>query len=168
MVIASFQGGFQSGIAATVLSVFVTDYLFVQPRYAFFLWDPAAASLMMVIFTALGLAVSLMMERLKRAKARLQESASALQKSEFQLRTLAATVPEILFAATRHGGTEYVNTRFTEYSGEKCAALLGIGWLKTVHPDDQEQTMASWSKAVESGDEFEIMYRLRRSDGGYR
>ncbi len=46
--------------------------------------------------------------------------------------------------------------------------MLGVGWLETVHPDDREQTIASWSKSVRSGDEFEITYRLRRADGVYR
>jgi PAS domain S-box-containing protein len=168
VVIASVQGGFRPGLAATVLSVFAADYLFVRPRYTFFLWDPAAALVMMVVFTALGVAVSLIMERLKRAKARLQESASALQKSEFQLRALAATVPEILFTARLDGATDYVNPRFTDYSGRTPAGLLGAGWLQTVHPDDREQTIASWSRSVRSGDEFEITYRLRRADGVYR
>lgn len=168
VVVASLYGGFGPGAAATLVSAFTADYLFVRPRYTLFLWDPAAASVMMIVFVALGVVVSLVVERFKRAKAELKRSASALQKSEFQLSTLVATVPEILFTATPDGATDYVNTRFIDYSGMESDALLGAGWFKMIHPDDRERTIAAWTKSVETGDEFEITYRLRGADAAYR
>src|SRR5689334_10598121 len=40
VVIAALYGGFGAGIFATVLSIPVSDYFFVQPRHTFFVYDP--------------------------------------------------------------------------------------------------------------------------------
>ena len=57
VVIAALYGGFSAGIVATILSIPVADYLFIQPRYTFFVYDPPSQSVMLIAFALLGLAI---------------------------------------------------------------------------------------------------------------
>ena len=92
----------------------------------------------------------------------------ALRESEERFRTLADTVPEILFTASADGHTEYTNLRFKEYTGLPVQEALGLSWTKLIHPDDLAATWANWSAALESGHTYESEYRFRRHDGVYR
>src|SRR4051794_9041706 len=48
VVIAGLYGGFGAGIIATLLSIPVSDYFFVQPRYTFFVYDPRRQLVMQI------------------------------------------------------------------------------------------------------------------------
>jgi diguanylate cyclase (GGDEF)-like protein/PAS domain S-box-containing protein len=45
---------------------------------------------------------------------------------------------------------------------------LVYDWLQQVHPDDHQQLMQDWQKAVDSGTEMYSVFRIRRHDGEYR
>jgi K+-sensing histidine kinase KdpD len=54
VVVAALYGGSTAGIVATILTIPVADYLFVEPRYTWFVHDTAAESVSLVTFVALG------------------------------------------------------------------------------------------------------------------
>src|SRR6476620_3337843 len=54
------------------------------------------------------------------------------------------------------------------YSGKREGELDGNGWAEIVHPDDLPITVERWTAALESGDDYEAEFRLRRYDGEYR
>ena len=54
------------------------------------------------------------------------------------------------------------------YTGMDLDDAQGWGWLEAVHPDDQERTQAVWKAAVARGDQYQVDYRIRDKDGGYR
>jgi PAS domain S-box-containing protein len=97
-----------------------------------------------------------------------QRTHQALRESEQRFRTLADTVPEILFTADSEGRTTYTNRRFYEYTGLSVEEALGIGWSKVIHPDDMEPTFGKWEACLKSGQPYEMEYRFRRQDGVYR
>jgi len=37
-----------------------------------------------------------------------------------------------------------------------------------VHPEDAPGAVAAWTRAVETGEAYEVEFRLRRADGAYR
>jgi PAS domain S-box len=58
--------------------------------------------------------------------------------------------------------------RSTCTAAKREGELDGNGWFEIVHPDDLPITVERWTAALESGDDFEAEFRLRRYDGEYR
>jgi len=83
-------------------------------------------------------------------------------------RVLAAAIPQQVWTATTAGQLDFVNDRAAEYFGATHDELLGTGWSAFLHPEDADQTIASWTAALSSGQDYEVEFRLRRSDGHYR
>jgi PAS domain S-box-containing protein len=68
VVLAAWYGGLGPGIAATLLSAGLLDYVFLVPRYAFTARG-AGDLFKLTLFSALGVTVSVLCERLLRARA---------------------------------------------------------------------------------------------------
>src|SRR3954468_22196045 len=83
-------------------------------------------------------------------------------------RQIAETVPHLIWTARADGALDFFNRRCHEYTGLDLASLQGWGWKSVVHPDDWERSLATWTRALQSGERYEIEYRLRRADGAYR
>ena len=91
-----------------------------------------------------------------------------LRDSEQRIRHLADAMPQIVWATNAAGVTEYVNRRWTEYTGSDAAAPPAADWTSLVHPNDQPASAADWAESLQSGREHVGESRLRRSDGAYR
>lgn len=85
-----------------------------------------------------------------------------------EFRTLAETVPALIFASDADGRHVYTNSAYQRYSGLAFGELLGLGFMKVVHEDDRADLPERWAKVLAKGDPFEVQYRLRRHDGAYR
>jgi diguanylate cyclase (GGDEF)-like protein/PAS domain S-box-containing protein len=106
------------------------------------------------------------MDRLLLSK---QSEVRGARESEWLFRTMAETVPQIMWTANPDGAKEFFGSRWHEYSGQSLDEGLGSGWKAAVHPDDLAEVNAKWEQACRTGESFEIEYRLRRgSDGAYR
>ncbi|HXQ36797.1 MAG TPA: ATP-binding protein, partial [Anaerolineales bacterium] len=46
--------------------------------------------------------------------------------------------------------------------------FVNRGWASLIHPDDREETMKVFVRAIETGGSFNAIHRLRRADGEYR
>jgi PAS domain S-box-containing protein len=96
-----------------------------------------------------------------------KHSEEALRSSESRIRGLAETAPSIIWTAAPDGTMTFHNRQWLEYTGmppEQNAR----DWPLTVHPDDRERCVAAWSRALASGEPYEIEVRNRRHDGEYR
>jgi PAS domain S-box-containing protein len=92
---------------------------------------------------------------------------AALRASEARLRSLANTVPDIVWMADPDGAITFASDRWFDYCGitpEQNARQ----WPELVHPDDRERCIAQWTCALREGTEYEIEVRNRRHDGEYR
>ena len=83
-------------------------------------------------------------------------------------RMIAETIPLLVWATRADGGAEFFNRRFYDYTGRSFSELDGWGWKSLIHPEDLERTLASWTRALQTGERYEIEYRMRRHDGEYR
>ena len=97
---------------------------------------------------------------------RLAERAVAENESRF--RTLADTMPQIVWVARPDGYHEYYNRRWYEYLGLDFERTRGAGWADPLHPDDRDRARRRWQHSLETGEPYEIEYRFRRADGEYR
>lgn len=167
VVLAALFGGLRGGIAAIILSVPTCDYLFVEPRYTFFIHDPPGDTAAMVLFVALATAVVVIVDRFHRTRVRLRAANLQLQQSELRFKTLAATIPEIVFTAKPDGTRDYFSQGYRDYTGLPSEGA-STEWKNLIHPDDRQSVLDQWAKSIETGQEFSAMYRVRRADGEYR
>ena len=80
---------------------------------------------------------------------------------------LLAAMPVMLWTANAHGVWEHVNRAWASYTGV-MGDTWGFGFEEAMHPGDLERTLARWQRAVGSGANYEIEYRLRDQTGRYR
>ena len=92
----------------------------------------------------------------------------ALRTRQRELSLIIETIPALVWCAAPAGELTYVNRRVLDYIGTTVDTLIRDGWTNFLHPDDFDVTVRSWSHAVATGEQHEVQYRLRRSDGAYR
>ena len=83
-------------------------------------------------------------------------------------RLIADSVPMMIWVARADGGLDFFNKRCYEYSGLSYRDLAGWSWREVIHPEDWDRCLATWTRALQSGEPYEIQYRLRRADGVFR
>ena len=66
------------------------------------------------------------------------------------------------------GYHDYYNARWYEYTGVPPGSTDGEAWNGMFHPEDQERAWATWRRSLETGEPYEIEYRLRHRSGEYR
>ena len=62
-----------------------------------------------------------------------------MRESEERFQTLAKIAPVGIFRTDLDGNTTYVNKAWCKISGLSGEVALGVGWLKAVHPEDQNR-----------------------------
>ncbi len=92
----------------------------------------------------------------------------SLKASEEEFRSLSQSMLNHIWTATPDGRIEWLNDRVLAYSGETAERLKGDGWATIVHPEDFPAAAAAWATAVETGDVYQVEFRIRRHDGQYR
>lgn len=92
----------------------------------------------------------------------------ALRESEERFRTLAATVPQLIWTATPEGVIDYLSEQWAEFTGAKAEELVGLHWNELVHPDERAVTTEAWSECVRKGGAYEKSHRLRHHSGEWR
>jgi PAS domain S-box-containing protein len=84
-------------------------------------------------------------------------------------RTLANALPIVIWTCDGDGRLNWVNDRYLELTGLTLPESLVQGRaLQTVHPDDQAQVMACFTRALAASAPFEFEYRIRTAAGAYR
>ncbi len=94
--------------------------------------------------------------------------AEALAESELQFRTLADTMPQMVWSTRPDGFHDYYNARWYEFTGVPEGSTDGEGWKDMFHPDDQERARGIWRQSLASGEPYQIEYRLKHHSGSYR
>lgn len=95
-------------------------------------------------------------------------AAEALAKSELEFRTLADTMPQMVWATRPDGFHDYYNARWYDFTGVPVGSTDGEGWNNMFHPEDQERAWGLWRHSLETGEPYQIEYRLRHHSGEYR
>ncbi len=94
--------------------------------------------------------------------------AAAVADSDRMFRTLADTMPQMVWSTLPDGYHDYYNARWYEYTGVPVGSTDGEAWNGMFHPDDQTLAWEKWRKSLATGVPYEIEYRLRHHSGQYR
>ncbi|KQN02279.1 histidine kinase [Sphingomonas sp. Leaf230] len=96
------------------------------------------------------------------------EARRTLEASDLKFRTLADTMPQMVWSTLPDGFHDYFNARWYEFTGTPVGTTDGEGWNDMFHPDDQDRAWAIWRQSLDTGEPYNIEYRLRHFDGTYR
>lgn len=90
--------------------------------------------------------------------------------AEQQYRALAESSPQLVWTTTPDGTIEYCNPQFLAYVGRSLEQMRREPqWKILVHVEDVARTTDAWTKALATGEPYEVEYRFRRAaDGSYR
>ena len=97
-----------------------------------------------------------------------KKAEDASRESELNLREIIDTVPTMVWSAAPDGEPTYLNQRVVDYSGMRLENFLNRGWEAFIHPEDFPETARAFSHAIQTGESYETVHRLRRADGQYR
>jgi PAS domain S-box-containing protein len=97
-----------------------------------------------------------------------ERAADALRESEQRFRSLADSVPILIWVADHEHKRNYFNKTWLQFTGRSLQEESGDHWTANIHPDDVERHLGLYNAAFDSREPFESEYRLRRHDGEYR
>jgi len=66
------------------------------------------------------------------------------------------------------GTLDWVNDRVQDHTGRDAGALTGTAWVDVIHPEDRDRAIAAWGHSIETGDPYEIEFRVQRHDGAFQ
>jgi len=89
-----------------------------------------------------------------------------IKESETKFRTLAETLPHLVWMTDEKGKYEYTSGSWMEYSG--LDPHIEETWQQLVHPDDMKAMMDTWEKSLSSGQTYVSEVRLKNTEGEYK
>lgn len=89
-----------------------------------------------------------------------KENERILLESESRLRFMADSMPQLVWVTRPDGYHEYYNRQWYEYTGTKPGSTDGEGWNDLFYPGDQARARKIWRRSLETGEPYEIEYRL--------
>jgi K+-sensing histidine kinase KdpD len=119
---SAWYGGFASGLLATILSVFASDF-FLRPVAENFALRHGANLLHLVLFSIVALLISSLNAALRAARQRAEINLAKHQLSEERYRRIVDTAYEGIWLLNAQLSTEYVNHRLAEMLGYSAEAI---------------------------------------------
>jgi PAS domain S-box-containing protein len=95
-----------------------------------------------------------------------RQFAELINEQEFRL--LGDSILHQVWTADPGGRLDYANARALEYRGLSMEDVLKQIWQEVVHPDDLSLCSERWEKSLQTGEPYEVEFRLLGADGKYR
>jgi two-component system CheB/CheR fusion protein len=99
---------------------------------------------------------------------RLKEKNIELEKVIQEFKFVTDFMPQMVWSTQPDGYHDFYNKGWYDYTGLDFEATKDKGWDLVLHPNDAERTWKVWRHSLQTGDFYEIEYRMRRYDGQYR
>src|SRR6266566_8786126 len=87
---------------------------------------------------------------------------------ESELGAVVDALPGLVWTAFPDGKIDYLNQRWSDYTGLGVEESRGRGWQASVHPEDLPRLLADWQTDSASRVPVDTQVRLRGPDGKYR
>jgi PAS domain S-box-containing protein len=107
-------------------------------------------------------------EAIKRQAAQLVAVNAELKQNEERWRSLSTCSPVGIFEIDTEGRCQYTNPRYQIICGLKAAESLEKKWLESVHPEDQERAITSWSAYIHQGHDYSEEFRFQNAHSNIR
>jgi PAS domain S-box-containing protein len=91
-----------------------------------------------------------------------------VSEDERRFRMLADNSPVMIWRSGLDKRFDYINRHWFEFTGRGLEQEVGLGWTRSLHPDDYQRVVDTFSGAHSVGIPFTADFHLRRSDGDYR
>jgi PAS domain S-box-containing protein len=113
---------------------------------------------------------ALLRRSLSEARRHHRRAEEALRESEYKLRQIIESAgPGMLWVTGPDGEVTRVNQRTLDFTGARSVEdLLNLGWKEFLHPEDFPKTADAFFHAIQTGESYENLQRVRRVDGEYR
>ncbi|HWK03195.1 MAG TPA: PAS domain S-box protein [Puia sp.] len=95
-----------------------------------------------------------------------KEAEQALTESEERFRTLAETLPQLVWMTDEKGSQLYASSRWKEYTGIEPTGIET--WQQIIHPKDLEHIGRKWMNSLDKGVLYRAEVRLKDRSGSYR
>jgi PAS domain S-box-containing protein len=92
----------------------------------------------------------------------------AVAESEKRFRLIANTAPVLIWMSDPDKSCSYFNQSWLEFTGRRLEQELGNGWIESVHSQDLQGCLHTYTQFFDRRERFRMEYRLRRHDGEYR
>ncbi|QKG21600.1 SpoIIE family protein phosphatase [Actinomadura verrucosospora] len=113
---------------------------------------------------AVGVDVSERVGGARRAGRTADEQRRALRRFQSLIRVSA----EIVWVTNPAGEPVEPSPGWERVTGQSWAGFRGKGWQSALHPEDREDAVRSWERALAQARPWRYVYRLRTAGGGYR
>jgi PAS domain S-box-containing protein len=92
----------------------------------------------------------------------------SVEERERQFRTLAESIPQMVWTADENGNLVWYNQRWYDFTGTTFEEMQGWGWQKVHDPKVLPEVITNWKKAISTGTPFEMIFPLKGADGEFR
>jgi PAS domain S-box-containing protein len=97
-----------------------------------------------------------------------KQAEEIIRNNEKRFRELIESLPQLFWTCRVEGPCDYLSKQWVEYTGVPEAEQLGYRWLELLHTEDRDKTVSRWMEKINTGNSFDIEFRIRRNDGEYR
>jgi PAS domain S-box-containing protein len=88
------------------------------------------------------------------------------QQQRHTLNDFMDSLPVQVWWATPSGVVDFVGRKLVEFTGQSKEKILA-DWLSFLHPDDRANTTNIWMHSIQTGESYDVNFRLKRHDGEY-
>ena len=96
------------------------------------------------------------------------DAAKGLRVQLDRYQSLVLAIAQVIWTSNSQGEMAEEQPSWSAYTGQTLEQYQLRGWWDAVHPEDRDQNMELWARAVAARGLFECEHRLRRHDGEYR
>lgn len=94
------------------------------------------------------------------------KSQQKIIESEERFRSLAETLPQLVWVTDAKGNSEFTSKRWKDYSG--IEPFGEKEWKAIVHPEDYDDINNTWIRSLTTGNSYNFDVRLKNKKGEYR
>ncbi|MES2775552.1 MAG: PAS domain-containing protein [Bacteroidota bacterium] len=89
-----------------------------------------------------------------------------IEESEKRFRSLAESLPQLIWETDDKGNALYASGRWKEYTG--VTPMGEAAWKAVIHPDDFDENAKTWMHSLATGDLYGFDVRIKSKAGDYR
>ncbi len=93
----------------------------------------------------------------------------ALRENEERFRSIANSIPQLMWTSAPDGAADYCNMRWIEHTGLDVSKVNRLGWEAAAHPEESATIISKWREFLYAGADFSAECRLKHAaDDTYR